>query len=407
MECLEKFMEDSYQRKLRLLAQSKSERYEDTLENYKQIFLAHFALVKEPCDKECIFNNACQYVRTTVQKIPEDEITYFFDELKNIFLEWIDARSIQAIQRFEKLLDTYELLKFNREVTETDIFFKGREEDQILTSWDMFHIPFNKRYLIKNQRFSLTGQPMVYIGSSVIDVAEEIEVEDESRLKISVIRLPSEKILIYDLRSDIYDELLQITVNNLLYEEVEEGYEQAYFFRMILASVCRFEKKQELKGFSFCEEYVIPQMLAQVVKNRKYNGIAYYSTKRYESIDYDGEDRNYFGGIGMGFKENIAIFTQLDAEHVYDRKLFEMLNISVPVDIEKVEKLSIKDLLEIRNEISRSGVGNKIMHAEIIVSSFEKIYGKMKVNGVPYEETELGKLHIYELYTVLSQILVA
>ena len=47
----------------------------------------------------------------------------------------------------------------------------------------MFHIPFNKRYLIGNQRYSLTGQPMLYIGSSVIDVAKEIDVKDINNLK--------------------------------------------------------------------------------------------------------------------------------------------------------------------------------------------------------------------------------
>ena len=28
----------------------------------------------------------------------------------------------------------------------------------------MFHIPFTKRNLIKNQRYSLIGRPMLYLG---------------------------------------------------------------------------------------------------------------------------------------------------------------------------------------------------------------------------------------------------
>lgn len=407
MECLEKFMEDSYQGRLRLLAQSKSEQYEYTLENYKKIFLAHLALVKNGCEKECPYKEACAYIRGVIAEIQEEDIRYFFDELKAIFLDWIDARSIQAISRFESLLDKYDMMGFHREIKEFDIFFKGRETDEVLTSWDMFHIPFNKRYLIKNQRFSLTGQPVVYIGNSVIDIAEEIEIEDAEQLKISVIKLPTDQLKIYDLRSNIYNDFMEIIVDNMLYKNPQHKYNKSYFFRTLLASVCSFQKKQELKGFSFCEEYVLPQILAQIVKTSGFDGIAYYSTKPYDKEEYETDEKNYFGNLSMDFRENIAIFTKHNSNHVYDRELFEKINISVPVDIRKVEKMTIKDLIEVKDEINQSKEQGKVTQAEKIVSSFERIYGKMNIKGVPYEETDLGRLHIYELYTVLNQILVA
>lgn len=407
MECLEKFMEDSYQGRLRLLAQSKSEQYEYTLENYKQIFLAHLTLVKNGCEKECPYKEACEHVRGVIAEIQEEDIRYFFDELKIVFLDWIDARSIQAISRFEGLLDKYGMMEFDREIKEFDIFFKGRETNEVLTSWDMFHIPFNKRYLIKNQRFSLTGQPVVYIGNSVIDIAEEIEVENTEQLKLSVVKLPTNQLKIYDLRSNIYDDFMEIILDNLIYKKRKHKYDKSYFFRTLLSSVCSFQKKQELKGFTFCEEYVLPQILAQIVKTRGFDGIAYYSTKPYDKEEYETDEKNYFGNLRMDFRENIAIFTKHNSNHVYDRQLFEKISISVPVDIRKVEKMTIQDLKEVVGEINQSREQSKVTQAEKIVSSFERIYGKMNIKGVPYEETDLGRLHIYELYTVLNQILVA
>ena len=62
MECIKNFLEDSYQARLRMFAQLKSERYENTLENYKKIFLNHLKLVKNSCKNDCFYINQCNYM---------------------------------------------------------------------------------------------------------------------------------------------------------------------------------------------------------------------------------------------------------------------------------------------------------------------------------------------------------
>ena len=399
MECIKSFLDDAYQYKLRLLAQSKTERYEDTLEIYKKIFLAHLELVKKGCVHACSDSGACSEIRRVIDSIEVKEIEKFFDTIRKVYLYWIDSKMSQAIELFTNLLKDKKLLEFEKRISDFDVYFKGRMSEQVLTSWDMFHIPFNKRYLIQNQRYSLTGQPMLYIGSSVIDVAEEIGTKNIDCLKLSVVTFLDKKLKIYDLRSNISDIVDTIWLETLLDMDIQ--YDQAAFFKMILASVCSFPRRQELKGYSFCEEYVLPQLLALVLKNENYNGIVYYSTKYYEDVTYSNDAE-----VSMEFKENMAIFTNINTEHVYDKILYDKLFISVPVDKNKIYTVTMKDLEEIKGEINQSGEQKKITNAERLLSSFQRVYGNMQIGGQNYIESEHGRLHMYEIYTILNQILV-
>lgn len=401
MECIKKFLNDSYQSKLRHMAQSRSERYEDTIEHYKQIFLAHLNLVTKECPEGCVDNIICEEIRDVINEIQPKEIEDFFDNLKEIYLFWIDSKPIKAINLFKKLMKSKDLLRFKKAISPYDLYFKGRISDEVLTSWDMFHIPFNKRYLIQNQRYSLTGQPMLYIGGSVIDIAEEIEAENVDKLKLSLVTFIDNNFRIFDLRNNINEITDDIWLEKFLDIRSEKVYDKSTFFKMILSSVCSFQKRQELKGFSFCEEYVLPQLLAQILKNEKYDGIAYYSTKYYEQISNKNDMH-----VNIEFKENLAIFTKLNMKHVYDRVLYNKLFISAPIDKYKIYYVTMNDLNEINEEINQSGNQEKITNAERILSSFERIYGKMEINGVSYVDTEYGKLHMYELYTMLNRILV-
>ena len=412
MECLKNFLSESYQRRLRLLAQSKSDRYEDTLKNYCDTFCAHFELVmNNKCkNRDCIYYLSCNYVYSIIEKIKKDEIFDFFNRVRQIYLEWIDSEITNALGQFDKLMSEFNLLHFEKEIKEYDLFFRGRVSEQVLTSWDMFHIPFNRRYLINNQRYSLTGQPMLYIGSSVLDIVEEIEAENLKNLKVSMVRLNADSLKIYSLQSNITDELVDLDVD-LLFNDESDIYNKSNFFRMLLASVCSFQRRQELKGFNFCEEYVLPQMLAQILKRKGFDGVAYYSTKRYENLVYseDGvkKDLAYFRDDNFEFKENIAIFTKINMEHVYDRQLYDKIQISVPVSQQRIERITIEDIKELCELIAASKKQKNITAAEKIVSSFGRIYDKMYIDDQKYEQTEFGKLHCYLVFTVLSQILIS
>ena len=237
---------------------------------------------------------------------------------------------------------------------------------------------------------------MLYIGSSVIDVATEIDVKDINNLKVSVVRLPDNNFKIYDLRCSILDVYTEISFNNMT-ESEKRTYTSSDFFKMILASVCSFQKKSELKGYSFCEEYIIPQILALILKNNNYNGISYTSTKKY----YE-----YIATKSDNYKENIAIFTKLDSEHVYDRELYDKINLTVPVDISKIDIITEDEIIDLLKEIEKLHSQEKITCSQKIYSSYKYISDEVSVGGNEYSDTDYGKIHLYELYTVLNNILV-
>lgn len=412
MRCLIYFLSEGFQTKLRILAQGRSERYEDTILEYKKLFLAWLKAAKYDCNnKECPYKESCNVIKAGIELISDQSIETFFDSIRKIYLYWIDSKSQDAIVLFTDILKEYGLEDFSIFFKEYDIFFKGRCTSDILTKWDMFHIPFNKRYLISNQRYSLTGQPIVYAGRSVVDIMEELEVNSLENLKLSTIQ-PSSDMKVFDLRNNINADVEEIDLE-LFFGDEQPRYEERNFFKIILASICSFSRKQEQKNFSFCEEYVIPQLLAQIMKNNGYWGIVYLSTKKFKNLSMRSADNPEEMEIidyilqEDSYKENIAIFTQIDEHHVYDKGLFEKLRISVPISVDKIEKISLDDLHIIVKEIVATEQQNKITNAEMIVSSFERIYNKINISGKQYRDTEEGQLHMYHLYEALNQILVS
>lgn len=401
MDCIKKFLQESYQSRLRLFAQGKSEQYEDTLKNYSKIFFAHLDLVKKE-GKDCATCSdtlQCQKIRKVINSIKQEEIEQFFLDIQEVYLNWINSEPVNAIQGLENLLKNKNLHHFERELKETDVFFKARVSKNILTQWDMFHIPFNKRYLIENQRYSLTGQPMIYIGSSVVDVAEEIEASELDNFKVSVVRLPVSSFKIYDLKINIDTIYLEMVFDQLFGDD-KERYTEATFYKLILSSICSFRKRRDHKGYSFCEEYVIPQILALNLKRFGFDGIAYLSTKKFEKVECAKENQ-------IIHKENIAIFTNLSPKHVYDRTLYERMKISTPIDINRIEKVTIEELEEVVKEIGLSKSQEKISQSELILNSFKRNYADITVNNEKYYDSKIGKLHLYQLYSILNEILVA
>src|SRR5699024_9298261 len=67
------------------------------------------------------------------------------------------------------------------------VLFRGRNCNSFLSHWDMFHIPFNRRFLIGNQRYSLVGQPLLYLATSPYCVFKELGGTED--IKISSFRM--------------------------------------------------------------------------------------------------------------------------------------------------------------------------------------------------------------------------
>jgi len=137
------------------------------------------------CEKHSEILNANEII-TSIQNINnlQSELSNFFDGIKNTYKLWISGETYLAIQKFEKLLKDNKLLEEDTFNITEKIFFRGRDsKNRILNKYEMFHIPYDKRYLVGNQRFSLSGFPLLYLNSSIKGVLSELNIEKDEILQ--------------------------------------------------------------------------------------------------------------------------------------------------------------------------------------------------------------------------------
>jgi hypothetical protein len=353
----------------------RSDRIEHTLERYKYTFADEF---KENLTNLCEShdNETCKKIANTLKAIHIKDIFEFFDTLRKVYIDWINTQIGTSIKTLNCLLNLYELLSFNSQL-EAEVFYRGRKSNEFLSHWDVFHIPFNKRYLIENQRYSLTGQPLLYLSSSPYGVVRELGTSED--VKISSFRLAK------DVSLSVYENMNKFSRTSL---ENQKNSDMAYvdfmlnntvfsdekkiisaFFQMILASCCSFERREETKKSFFSEEYVLPQVLTLVLKQHGYHGVRYTSTKAHKDNDMINSER----AVKL-FYSNTCLFTNYtekqsrDVNNMYDEVLFKKFITSnlhnysedIPEAISSVEE-SIKITDEVLNSDFIGGYENHVL----------------------------------------------
>lgn len=336
--CIICFLKDNYQYRLRKSAMLRSDRMEHTIDRYKYEFIDQFVKNK---------NNLCELhnneknrkIDKILMTINSKSIFEFFSMLREVYIYWIDAQICNSIDKLNKLLTIYNLLDCENKIQATTLF-RGRKSKEFISHWDMFHIPFNKRYLIQNQRYSLTGQPILYLSTSPYSVIRELE--DVEDIRISTFRIGElVSFKIYDNINNFNDivfenneeftatESADFMLNTDIINNVEKIL--SYFFQMILASCCSFERREDTRKSSFSEEYVLSQVLTLVLKQLGFNGVKYISTKYYT----DSSIVNLRNLVNTLYS-NICIFTNYtegqseEVKNVYDRKLYNNFILSNP-----------------------------------------------------------------------------
>lgn len=161
------------------------------------------------------------------------------------------------------------------------IGYRARENKtyDLFSREEVMHIPNHKRYLINNQRYSLSGYPCLYFGASIYVCWEELDRPNIDKFNVTCIR---------------NEGLIQFADLTLPYFNAE-NFNKEYLYTSIFPWLCSFKAKH--KGSAFIEEYIIPQMLMSALMNfRKrgrgginelmtFQGIMYTSTIYYTSKD--------------------------------------------------------------------------------------------------------------------------
>lgn len=358
-ECIFCFLTSMKQKQLRKLAQIQEEKFENILEKYKGIFIKEFSisLNKALCSTHKKIFRSYDIVNV-IKTISKQEIDDFFKEIIEIYKKWISGEAFTAIQRLDTLLKKENLICLTEEEFEKNkfyinskVFFRGRKaEKSIFNCYDMFHIPYDKRYLVGNQRFSLSGYPLLYLNASIDGVVAELDINDNNfdDYVFSAFHF-NKQANVYTLENPFKNFFLKKydKRNNKLYleEEITKEKIKNKMYKFILASICCFEKriqhkKQEQLGRNiFYEEYVIPQALTQVLKLHNYDGV-YYPSTRVNVLEK---------GLFRDETFNLAYFPKYRERH-YDDELYANLDITVPISYENIqdiikEKIDFKELL--------------------------------------------------------------
>ena len=211
--------------------------------------------------------------------------------------------------------------------------FRARENDSgfLFSKDEMFHIPFDKRYLIGNQRYSLTGMPCLYLGGSPYVCWEELDRPDLNKCNFSIFK-NKEVVYVYDLCiPKVFKSLNDIR-------------------RTAIILACSLPANSDPK-YKFKEQYVLPQCIFQAIIDKHYNagewfaedtiyGIRYYSTHYLTgktdiySIDSDNDEE-------LRRVENY-VFPSLSSSNTggLSKPLLRAVDYSAPISI---LNLSIKD----------------------------------------------------------------
>ena len=174
-----------------------------------------------------------------------------------------------ALQKTSQMMKSMKLDKMGAGVP----MYKCRENNKLFhfSKDEMFHIPYDKRNLIGNQRFSISGTPCLYLGGSSYICWEEL-----GRTELN-----STNYCGYSLKEDInmFDLLLPISITN-----------SHQIRRIVLALACSLAAN---RGSLFKPEYVLSQCILHSLIKRSFYNHSVFSLKFYSSHLLNG-DANYY-----------------------------------------------------------------------------------------------------------------
>jgi hypothetical protein len=137
----------------------------------------------------------------------------------------------------------------------------------------MFHIPYNERKSVTNQRYSINGMPCLYLGISSYVCWEELGRPNLDTFWVSRFEVINKELKILNLSyTTQYVISLEIKNNKHGFNDLVD-----YILCWIIQCCCSITVKNKKRSFK--EEYIIPQLIMQNLRSLSIDGIMYFSTK--------------------------------------------------------------------------------------------------------------------------------
>ena len=199
-------------------------------------------------------------------------------------------------------------------------FFRSRlgPPNKTFTAKDMLHLPNSLRSKSGNYRFSIPGNPSMYLANSSYGCWIETGCPAEIDFNVSPILLEGNQ-RIFNLAISIRD--------FRCLNEFEKERVHCWLKLYLLTIATNYVIKEENRTFK--SEYIISQSLMMACKKMKYDGIAYYS-RRVDNevfalcainlalfVDYDGEYSEMIKHIKIDDAFNYSLYKQLNKSLKY------------------------------------------------------------------------------------------
>ena len=398
------FFRDKTQRKLKEKCFNIN-RFEEKLVKYKKLFVQGVknmdSLSKCGCYSK--YDNPgivkwTDYFRNDL-KTNIGEIEKVFSEITACYIDFIEKSQKIALDNFEKFLKNNKLKdEIENYISYAKLFFRGTKKgsfDETDTK-NFFHIPFSKRHLIGNQRFSISGQPMSYLGSSVLTIEKELEVRlDELSIAAFLPKFSFYNQKILDLKN-YFNDVIEISLPELSANGSPDYYDtntvpnhqsiKKDLKKTILMQICTFPT--EYKG-SFIAEYVLPQMLTAVLYENDYSGIIFPSTKDFSNLS----DNHRFSSHHI----NLGLFVSYDRKEEFDKKLLDSFFVYT-IDGSESFNLTIKSIFDeidsLKGKIDKSNPNNGY---DVAIAQLKLQIGYLadsSLDGQKYFDTKIGKVEL-------------
>lgn len=407
MTCPVCFFRENYQKALKTSTFG-IDRFEHKLTKYKKEFIKGVrqmnSLSNCSCFSEYYYNQMIRWTDNFLYELKsaENEIEKAFDSIISIYIKFLGKSQKVAIDDLWSYLKEHDLIhQIESPMQYTKLLFRARVKGEFDKSdvKQYFHIPFSKRHIVGNQRFSVTGQPMLYFGSSVLAIRKEMEREIKELciaafLPTSSVYYNSKVFSLTNHLGDCIENSLPGIFSadcNLSYDDKNHSPNRETILsdihRTVLMHLCTFPV--EFDG-AFVSEYAIPQMLTTALLENGYAGIVFPSTKDYSELDGNHRFSSYH--------INIGIFVPYDEKNDINESLLSTFTIFTLDGLENFNltttdvKEKINDIIEVNKKSAKNNneyitpVSQLKLHIEYLEES--------QISGIKYFKTEIGKLEL-------------
>lgn len=310
-----------------------------------------FLLYLSLCFKEYI--NSLKILDGEIQKLLQDN-TEIIVNLSAQILEsarlYLQGKTMQSYESMKKGFSfIHEILlrkSMRRPHTTVEFGFKARninDNSPNPTKKDMFHIPFELRHKVGNNRYSMHGIPSIYLGHSIYDCYLELGKPPLENFWVSLFCF-SQNNIEYSLSSKQIN-LIDLTVQNKFYklnyilhstlndeEKLQETINEIVDDILLLPLIIACSVSCKYPNDPFKQEYIIPQILYQLCQSdSEYIGIRYFSTKISNELKYD---------VGNAFI-NYALPAQNITSKGYCSKLASQLVLTEPISTKVGKELTL------------------------------------------------------------------